>query len=90
MAARSDAASQWPADGRGKKRLRLGLLAAIGPGRGPIPSELRYLSEMNWLHQHGLVSCYEDYLALPAAVLEDCHLLMEAEATASELAQAAF
>jgi hypothetical protein len=35
---------------------------------------------MRWLREHGLISSYDDYLALPAAVLGDAQLLMEAEA----------
>lgn len=36
---------------------------------------------MRWLHEHGLVSTYDDYAALPVSVLEDARLLMEHEAT---------
>lgn len=39
---------------------------------------------MGWLRDHGLVSCYEDYLALPYAVLEDARLLMEHEANVAK------
>ena len=39
---------------------------------------------MNWLHDHGLIGNYEDYLALPIAVLEDARLLMEGEHAQAE------
>ena len=39
---------------------------------------------MNWLHEHGVVANYDDYLALPMAVLNDCRLVMVAEAEDSE------
>ncbi len=34
---------------------------------------------MTWLHEHGLVSCYEDYRELPMGVLEDARLVMVAD-----------
>lgn len=34
---------------------------------------------MYWLREHGLVSSYDDYLALPAAVLDDARLYMGIE-----------
>lgn len=34
---------------------------------------------MSWLHEHGLIANYDDYVDLPAAVLMDARLLMEAE-----------
>lgn len=34
---------------------------------------------MHWLKEHGVTSNYEDYLALPFGVLEDCRLLMDAD-----------
>ena len=39
---------------------------------------------LNWLHDHGLIGNYEDYLALPIAVLEDARLLMEGEHVQAE------
>lgn len=35
---------------------------------------------MRWLHEHGLVSTYDDYAGLPVCVLEDARMLMEHEA----------
>lgn len=39
---------------------------------------------MAWLHQHGLISNYDDYVGLPVTVLEDARMAMEAEAIAAE------
>jgi hypothetical protein len=35
---------------------------------------------MTWLHEHGFIASYADYLALPYGVLEDTRLVMMAEA----------
>lgn len=40
--------------------------------------------EMGWLHSHGLISSYEEYVRLPAGVLADAQALMKAEAVAEE------
>lgn len=34
---------------------------------------------MRWLHEAGLISNYQDYLALPAIVLEEARLVMTAD-----------
>lgn len=39
---------------------------------------------MGWLHEHGLIGNYDDYVGLPVCVLEDARLLMEAEAAKAE------
>lgn len=39
---------------------------------------------MKWLREHGVISTYDDYAELPAMVLEDARLVMEAEAIAAE------
>lgn len=44
------------------------------------------MNEMGWLHEHGFVSCYDDYLALPLTVLDDCRMVMHAEAQNRKLA----
>lgn len=36
--------------------------------------------EMRWLHEHGLISNWWEYEALPLTVLEDARLAIEAEA----------
>lgn len=38
---------------------------------------------MKWLRDRGLIASYDDYLGLPLTILEDAHLLMEAEAVAA-------
>lgn len=35
---------------------------------------------MTWLHEHGAIANYDDYVGLPAVVLSDCRLVMQAEA----------
>jgi hypothetical protein len=35
---------------------------------------------MTWLAEHGFVSCWADYLALPVGILDDCRMVMTAEA----------
>lgn len=35
--------------------------------------------EIRWLKERGLVSSYEDYLALPIGVVEDARIVMQAE-----------
>lgn len=42
---------------------------------------------MTWLHEHGLVSCYDDYVSLPAQVLYDARMLMVREAQGRERQQ---
>jgi hypothetical protein len=37
---------------------------------------------MRWLHEHGVIANYQDYLALPFRVLQECRLVMEAHAAA--------
>jgi hypothetical protein len=71
-------------DGRGKKRLRLGLVAVYGPGRGRFPVRLSYLAECRWLREYGLISNFADYQDLPLPVLEEARLLMEAQDGESE------
>lgn len=44
---------------------------------------------MQWLRQHGVIATYDDYVALPLAVLEDCRMLMEHEAMLAERERAA-
>jgi hypothetical protein len=39
---------------------------------------------MGWLHEHGLIGSYDDYVGLPFAVLEDARLLMEQDALQAE------
>lgn len=39
---------------------------------------------MAWLHEHGLIGNYDDYVELPACVLDDARLLIEAEAAKAE------
>jgi len=34
---------------------------------------------MQWLHEHGLIANYEDYLGLPFTVLDDARLYMTIE-----------
>lgn len=36
--------------------------------------------EARWLHEAGLIGCYDDYVALPFRVLQDARLVMAAEA----------
>lgn len=43
--------------------------------------------EIAWLKERGLVSCFEDYLRLPVAVLEDARMLLEGEALMHERAK---
>lgn len=40
---------------------------------------------MHWLREHGIISCYDDYVGLPYAVLEDARLLMEADVLRAEM-----
>lgn len=40
--------------------------------------------EMKWLHEHGLISNYEDYLDLPPSVIEDARILMAADSARRE------
>lgn len=42
------------------------------------------MATMTWLHQHGLISNYDDFCNLPAAVLEDAQLMIEHEAKVKE------
>lgn len=39
---------------------------------------------MRWFKEHGLISSYEDYLALPMGVIADAHLMMEYEIQIAE------
>jgi hypothetical protein len=39
---------------------------------------------MYWLKEHGVTSNADDYAALPLGVLEDCRLLMDADAKRAE------
>lgn len=36
---------------------------------------------MTWLKEHGLISSWRDYEAMPLEMLEDARLLMRADAT---------
>lgn len=38
---------------------------------------------MSWLHDHGLISKFEDYFDLPISVIDDTRAVMDAEAVAA-------
>jgi hypothetical protein len=40
---------------------------------------------MGWLREHGLIASLDDYERLPAGVLFDARLVMEAEAAAQKM-----
>ena len=63
------------AGGERKKRLLNELRAIDYGGKGP--GELGYLAEMNWLHEHGVISGFGEYLELPINVYEDALVMME-------------
>lgn len=44
--------------------------------------------QARWLHEHGLISCYGDMLALPLPVLEDALIVMEADMLHQKAAKA--
>lgn len=39
---------------------------------------------MGWLHERGLVSCWQDYLDLPLGVLIDARMIMHHESIARQ------
>jgi hypothetical protein len=43
---------------------------------------------MAWLRDHGVIGNYDDYVALPVAVLDDARMLMAAEAEEQQRQQA--
>lgn len=42
---------------------------------------------MEWLREHGLISSYDDYVGLPACVLDDARLVMEWDVTRRQKAR---
>lgn len=42
---------------------------------------------MSWLAQHGVCNSYERYQRLPGIVLNDCRMIMAAEAAHSDTTQ---
>jgi hypothetical protein len=69
----------WSYDAPIKKTLERQLAAHYGSGRGAFPDDLGYLREIAWMHEHGLVSSYAEWAALPARVVQDARLWADAD-----------